>query len=92
MRERKKTKKTARRTLYLFAAELDVRRYFVRNTFARRQFRKVSPGLADFRTRAPFPGRGALIIHEGLTASAPLNDPTEIRPDVQRPNLNPLKY
>lgn len=69
-------------------AELNILQYFVRNTFARRQFRKVSPRLA----RAPFPGRGALIIHEGLTAGAPLNDPTEIRPDVQRPNLNPLKY
>ena len=51
---------------------------------------KVSPRLGHgpllSRTK-PF-----LIIHEGLTAAVPLNDPTEIRPDVQRPNLNPLKY
>lgn len=50
--EKESEKKTARRTLYLFAAELDVRRYFVRNTFARRQFRKVSPGLAQTSGRA----------------------------------------
>lgn len=76
------------------------------NKFARftRQFCKESVpyipwhGLKHSLTRVcdsslhHFPGSRILIIQENLSASVPLNGPTKIRPDVQRPNLNPLKY